>query len=77
MHTHITEQTPLPGEKYRVSFRGEVLYDATITQAEGCWATLRIDAPLAGKHQALYQVGDEYKIKHAMYSLEKLSVHGE
>ena len=74
MHTHVTELTPVVGAQYRFSFNGEPLYDATVTRAEGCWAVVRIDAPLPGKHAALYQAGEEYEIKHAMYEFESLVV---
>lgn len=70
-HTHITDATPVPGERYVFSFRGEPLYEATVTRAEGCWAVIKIDHPLPGKHEANYKAGDEYEIKHAMYSFSK------
>ncbi len=69
-HTHQFATSPLAGEHYRVSFNGEALYDAMITRAEGCWATLRIDTPLPGKHQHFYKAGDEYEIKVALYTFE-------
>ena len=69
-HTHQFETAPTPGAHYRVSFNGEAIYDAVITRAEGCWATLRIDEPLPGAHQHLYKPGDEYEIKVALYTFE-------
>lgn len=74
-HTHITALTPVPGKRYRFSFGGEPLYEATVTRAEGCWAVVRIDSPLPGKHENLYHAGDEYEVKHAMYALEELASH--
>lgn len=72
-HTHTFESAPAIGGRYRLSFNGEPLYEATITKAEGCWAQLRIEEPLPGKHQHLYKHGDEYEIKVALYTFEPVA----
>lgn len=75
-HTQIVETAPLAGARYRVSYNGEPLYEATITRAEGCWATLRIDQPLPGKHEHLYNPGDEYEIKVTLYEFAAAETSG-
>lgn len=73
MHTHITELTPVVGAKYAVSIRGEQLYEATVCRAEGCWAILRVEKPMPGKYEAMYNVGDTFEVKIAMYRFEQIA----
>ncbi len=66
------EFQPVVGSVYRLKFQGEAVYDATVLRTEGCWARLRIERPIEGKHRHLYNAGDEYTVKVAMYEFDPL-----
>jgi hypothetical protein len=74
MHAHNPgDFQPAIGSIYRMKFQGEPVYDALVLGTEGCWARVRIERPLPGKHQHLYNAGDEYTVKVAMYEFEDVT----
>lgn len=67
MHNHEIKSSPLIGKTYTCMLNNQPLYDATVEQAHGCWATVKIVQPLPGKFQQHYKPGQVFDIKMQLY----------
>ena len=70
-HSEPTTASPETGKTYTFRLNDVPLYDATITKAEGCWATITVVRPLPGKFEKQYHAGQQFDVKVAYYDLEE------
>lgn len=67
-HTNTTVLAPEPGKTYTCILNDTPLYDATVEQAQGCWATVKVVQPLPGKYEKNYAPGQTFEIKVQYYA---------
>lgn len=59
---------PKAGEHYIVHHNSQPLYSAEVIEYKGgCWAKLKIDEALNPEYKSLYNQGDVFDVKIAMY----------
>ncbi len=67
MHTHSIKNSPEIGKTYTCVLNNVPLYDATIEDAQGCWAKVKVVQPLPGKYEKHYTEGQQFEIKVQLY----------
>lgn len=66
-HGSTTVPAPEPGRTYTCYFNDTPLYDATVEQAQGCWATVTVVQAHPGKYEKHYLPGQKFDIKVQYY----------
>ncbi len=67
MHTHHTKNAPEMGKTYTCVLNDVPVYEATIENAQGCWASVTVVKPLPGKFEKHYTSGQKFDIKVQFY----------
>ena len=56
------------GNKYRVEYKGDEVYDATVMNYDGgCWATVKVENILPSPNEKIYRLGQTFDVKVAQY----------
>ena len=70
IHAKVDKEALIPGNTYTLSLHGKELYAAEVVKFfGGCWATVRVVAPVNEHTQSVYTPGIEFDIKVAEYEI--------
>jgi hypothetical protein len=63
----------VPGNTYRVEYKGTELYDASVVNYDGgCWATVKVENILPSPNEKIYRQGQTFDLKVAQYKFFEL-----
>lgn len=70
VHEKVNKEALIPGNTYTLGLNGKQLYSAEVVKFfGGCWATVRVVAPLNEETRSAYTPGMEFDIKVAQYEI--------